>query len=248
MRNALLLHAGIADSRMWQPQVEALAEAGYSVLAPDLRGFGQRPLEPVPFSYVRDIEAVLDEPTVVIGSSLGGRVALELAVLRPELVERMVLIAPGMSGWEWSEETRAGWVEEEEAFDAGNLEGAAEATLRLWVDGAARSPEEVDPGLRSAVKDMVLRSYELQQSAWDAGAEEKAILDPPLSGRLGEIQCRTLVVVGDQDLADMRAISAHVADSIEGARLVTVPGAAHLPNLEQPDVVNELLLAFLAES
>ena len=68
----LLLHAGIADSRMWQPQVEMLRTAGYQVLSPDLRGFGQRALEPVPFSHVRDVEALLDGPAAVVGSSLGG--------------------------------------------------------------------------------------------------------------------------------------------------------------------------------
>jgi 3-oxoadipate enol-lactonase len=248
MRDVLLLHAGIADSRMWLGQVEVLREAGFRVLAPDLRGFGQRSLEPEPFSYVRDVEEALDGPTAVIGCSLGGRVALELAVLRPELVERLILIAPGLSGWEWSEPTRAGWAEEETAFEAGDLEAAAEATLRMWIDGPERSPEQVDPEVRSAVRAMVLRSYELQRHAWDAGAKEEEILHRPLLDRLGEIQCQTLVVVGDQDIADMRAIAGRVADSIEGARLVTVSGAAHLPNLERPDVVNELLLTFLAES
>jgi pimeloyl-ACP methyl ester carboxylesterase len=246
--DVLLLHAGIADSRMWLGQVEALGEAGFRVLAPDLRGFGQRPLEPEPFSYVRDVEEALDGPTAVIGCSLGGRVALELAVLRPELVERLILIAPGLPGWAWSEQTRAGWAEEETAFEAGDLDAAAEATLRMWIDGPERSPEQVDPEVRSAVRAMVLRSYELQQHAWDAGAKEEDVLDPPLIARLGEIRCRTLVVVGDQDLADMRAIADHVADSIDDARLVTVSGAAHLPSLERPDVVNDLLRAFLAES
>ena len=83
MRAVLLLHAGIADSRMWQPQIEALEAAGYRVIAPDLRGFGERRLEPAPFSNVRDAEAALDGPAAVVGASLGGRVALELAVHRP---------------------------------------------------------------------------------------------------------------------------------------------------------------------
>ena len=248
MRTVLLLHAGIADSRMWQPQIDALEAAGYRVIAPDLRGFGERRLEPAPFSNVRDAEAVLDGPAVVVGASLGGRVALELAVHRPDLIERLVLIAPGLPGWEWADDTRAGWAAEEAAYEAGDLETAAEESVRLWVDGPNRSPEEVDVGFRAAVTGMVLRSYELQEGAWEAGAREEDVLDPPVSGRLDEIQCPTLVVVGEHDVADMRAIAAHVAESIDDAQLVTVANAAHLPSLERAGEVNSLLLAFLGES
>ena len=148
----LLLHAGIADSRMWKPQVDVLQTAGYRVLAPDLRGFGQQVLEPAPFSYVRDVEALLDGPTAVVGNSLGGRVALELAVLRPDLVERLVVIAPGLPGWEWSDETRAGWAEEEAAFERGDVEAAAEATLRLGsMAPAARQTRSTRPCGRRCV-------------------------------------------------------------------------------------------------
>ena len=230
---------------MWEPQVGMLEAAGYRVLAPDLRGFGQRELEPAPFSYLRDAEALLEGPAAVVGCSLGGRVALELAVHRPGLVERLVLIAPGLPGWEWSDETRAGWAEEEAAFERGDAEAAAEASLRMWVDGPRRSPEQVDPVLRSSVRKMILRSYELQQHAWEAGASEEEILEPPVNKRLGEILCPTLVLVGDEDTSDMQAIAAHVAESIDRARHVIVPGAGHLPSLERADEVNSLLLAFL---
>ncbi len=212
---------------------------------PDLRGFGQRVLEPVPFSYVRDVEALLDSPAAVVGCSLGGRVALELALHRPDLVERLVLIAPGLPGWDWSAETRAGWAEEEAAFEQGDFEAAAEASLRLWVDGPGRPPEAVEPTMRSAVREMVLRSYELQQHAWDSGAREEQILDPPVNDRLGEIRCPTLVLVGAEDVVDIQAVAAHIAESVSGARLVTVPDTAHLPSLERHDEINGLLLAFL---
>ena len=248
MRTVLLLHAGIADSRMWQPQVEVLEAAGYLVIAPDLRGFGERRLEPAPFSNVRDAEAAIDGSAVVVGASLGGRVALELAVHRPDLVERLVLIAPGLPGWEWADDTRAGWAAEEAAYEAGDFETAAEESVRLWVDGPNRSPEEVDVGFRAAVTGMVLRSYEMQEGAWEAGAREEDVLDPPVSGRLDDIQCPTLVIVGEHDVADMRAIAAHVAESIDDAQLVTVANAAHLPSLERAGEVNSLLLTFLGES
>ncbi len=242
----LLVHAGIADSRMWQPQVAPLQAAGFRVLRPDLRGYGERELEPVPFSYARDLEALLDEPAAVIGCSLGGRVSLELAVHRPDLVERLVLIAPGFPGWEWSAETRAGWAEEEAAFEHGDLDAAAEASARLWVDRPGRAADAVDPSVRELVREMILRSYELQRRAWDEGAREEHLLDPPLNERLGDIACPTLVLVGDADVPDLRGIAAHVAGAIREAQLVTVPGAAHLPSLERPDQVNELLLGFLA--
>jgi 3-oxoadipate enol-lactonase len=238
----LLLHAGIADSRMWTPQAAALRDAGFDVLAPDLRGFGQRPMGTEPFSHARDVEALLDGPAAVVGASLGGRVALELAVLRPDLVERLVLIAPGMPGWAWSDETRAGWSAEEEAFEQGDFEAAAEASLQQWVDGPRRAPEAVDQTLRADVREMLLRSYELQSVE---EPEEEDLLEPAINERLGDIRCPTLVIVGDEDIADMQGIAAHVVASIDGARLATVSGASHLPSLERPDEVNGLLLPFL---
>jgi pimeloyl-ACP methyl ester carboxylesterase len=233
---------------MWEPQMAALQGAGYRVVAPDLRGFGERRLEPAPFSHLRDAESALHGPAAVVGCSLGGRVALELALHRPDLVERLVLVAPGLPGWEWSDETRAGWAAEESAYEAGDLQAAAEASVRLWLDGPNRSSEDVDPEVRAAVTEMVLRSYEMQKDAWEGGADEEEVLDPPAGGRLGEVDCPTLVLVGEDDVADMRAIAAHLADSIDGARFATVPGAGHLPSFERPDEVNALLLAFLGES
>ena len=117
----------------------------------------------------------------------------------------------------------------------------------MWVDGPQRAPEEVDPAIRAAVAEMVLRSYEMQAHGWEAGAREEDLLDPPVDLRLHEIRCPTLVIVGEQDVADMRSIAAHVAHSVDGARLIEVAGAAHLPSLERPDEVNALLLAFLID-
>jgi 3-oxoadipate enol-lactonase len=247
MTTVLLLHAGIADSRMWWPQTDALAAAGHHTIAPDLRGFGEWRLEAGPFSHLRDAEAALDGPVAVVGCSLGGRVALELAVHRPDLVERLVVIAPGMPGWEWSEETRAGWADEEAAYDRRDYDAAADASLRMWLDRPGRSPGDVDPEVRDLVRVMTLRSYEMQEGAWEAGAQEEDVLDPPVAARLGEIRCPTLVLVGDQDIPEMQAIAAHVGASVDGARLATIARAAHLPSLERPEEVNAFLLAFLGD-
>jgi 3-oxoadipate enol-lactonase len=243
--DVLLLHAGIADRRMWRPLLDAASAAGFRAVAPDLRGFGETRLDPEPFSYARDVLPLLDGPTAVVGASQGGRVALEVALLAPEQVERLVLLAPGLPGWSWSDETRAGWAAEEAAYEQGDLQAAAEASTRLWLDRPGERESPLDPAVRSLVLEMILRSYAQQSTAWDEGAEEETVLDPPVQERLGEIACPTLVLVGELDVPDMRAVAAHVAESIPDGELVTVLGAAHLPSLEQPELVNARLLEFL---
>jgi pimeloyl-ACP methyl ester carboxylesterase len=87
----------------------------------------------------------------------------------------------------------------------------------------------------------------MQHDAWEGGAEEAQVLEPPVTRRLQEIRCPTLILVGEYDIPDMHAIAAHVAATVDGARLETIPGAAHLPSLERPDEVGPRLRAFLAE-
>lgn len=239
MSDVLLLHAGIADSRMWAPQVKALAAAGHRVLAPDLPGFGETPLVPGTVDYVAHATALLDPPAAVVGCSFGGRLALEIASARPDLVERLVLVGSGLANWEWSDAARSGFAEEERAIAQGDLGGAAAAQARMWLaDGA-------DPDVRTLTEAMILRSYELQIPMEDHVTGSWP--EPPLEERLGEIRTPTLVVVGAEDVADIRAIAERLAREIEGARLEVVEGAGHLPSLERPDEVNRLLLDFLQD-
>ena len=106
MSDVLLLHAGIADRRMWAPQIDALEAAGHRVLAPDLPGFGDAALEPPTVDYVAFAVDLLDGPAAIVGCSFGGRVALEIAGSRPDLVRRLVLVAPGLGSTAWSEDSR----------------------------------------------------------------------------------------------------------------------------------------------
>jgi 3-oxoadipate enol-lactonase len=237
MSDVLLLHAGIADRRMWTPQIDALSGAGYRVLAPDLPGFGDAALEPGTFAYVDYSAALLEGPAAVVGCSFGGRVALELALARPELVERLVLIGAGLGRWDWSETAQAGFTEEEAAIDRGELAEAAASQARMWL------APDADPVVRELTEAMTLRSYE-QQLPVD-GQVEAVWPERSAEERLGEIGVPTLVVVGSEDVEDIRAMAEKLAAGIPGARLETIHAAGHLPSLERPDELNRLLLDFL---
>jgi len=237
MSDVLLLHAGIVDRRMWEPQVDALEAVGHRALASDLPGFGDAPLEPGTIAYVDHAASFFDSPAAVVGCSFGGRIAIELAAARPDLVERLVLIGAGLGSWSWSESAQAGFAEEEEAIEHGDLAAAAAQQARMWL-----APDAA-PEVRELTEAMTLRSYEQQLPM--EGQVNAVWPEVPAETRLGEIGAPTLVVVGAEDLEDIKSMAEKLAGEIPGARLATIEGAGHLPSLERPNELNELLLGFL---
>jgi pimeloyl-ACP methyl ester carboxylesterase len=234
----LLLHAGIADRRMWAPQVAALESAGHAVTAPDLPGFGDEPLEPGTIDYVAVAAEQLDGPGAVVGCSFGGRVALELALARPELVERLVLVGAGLGNWEWSEAAQAGLADEEALLERGDLAGAARQQAEMWLAPAAAAD------VRELTQAMTIRSYEQQLPL--EGRVTGTWPQPPASEQLERIGIPTLVLVGTEDVPDILVMAEQLAGGIPGARLEKIAGAGHLPSLERPDELNTLLLDFLS--
>jgi len=241
----VLLHEGICDSRMWDLQWEAFTRA-HRVLRLDFRGFGRSPLEPGSYSGARDVIELMDQHgfdrAAVVGVSLGGRVALEVALAQPERVAALVLVGAGLPGHDWSEEMKAAWGEEEAAFEAGDLDKAVEISLRTWVDGPRRKPEDVDADVRARVGEMQRRAYELQRSVQE---DEEELLVEDVAERLGEIRAPTLVVVGEEDVPDIHTIADRLAREIPGARRASIPNAAHAPSMERPREFEEAMLGFL---
>jgi len=237
MSDLVLLHAGIADSRMWEPQRESLA-AAHTLHVSDLPGFGSEPLVPGRLSYVEWAAERTPAGAAVIGCSFGGRIALDLALERPELVSRLVLVAPGLGGWTWSKQAQAGFAEEEEALERGDPGAAAEAQTHMWL------ADDADPAVRELVREMTVRTYELQLPMEDE--VEVVWPAPPAGERLGEVDVSTLLVVGDQDVTDMLEIATLLEREIRGAQVVVIEGAGHLPSLEQPKAFDSAVLPFLA--
>jgi 3-oxoadipate enol-lactonase len=249
----VLIHEGVADSTMWDDHVDELARA-YRVIRYDLPGYGRSPLPPGAFSHVRDLVALLDvlgvERASVVGVSVGGRIALELALVHPERVAALVLVGPGLSGWSWSEEMERIDEHEEALVETGDVEALAELAVRVWFDGPHRSPEQVDARLRERAKEMNRRAYAVQVPAYTAaeqpGPSEQ--LDPPAIARLDEVRAPTLVVVPELDQPDIIGICDLLAAGIPGARKAVMPGVAHFAPMERPEEFTRLVLDFLAEN
>ena len=242
----LLLHAGIADRTMWDDVTPMLAER-FRVVAPDLRGYGKTPLPDGPFVYAADVAALLEglgiERAHVVGVSLGGHVALDLALAHPGLVDRLVLVGAGIDGWEHEASLVAAWDEEAAAFERGDLDEVSWINVRTWLDGPTRGEGDVPKALRRRV-------FEMQRAALDHDnpAAEGGWLTPSRRARLGDVTQPTLVLVGALDQRDFRRIARLLAEDIPGAELNELPGVAHLPPLERPEAFVRRLLAFLPES
>jgi 3-oxoadipate enol-lactonase len=244
LSDVVLIHAGIADSRMWAPQLESFVPE-HHVIAPDLSGFGASPYQSDVVDFRAEVREAMDaagmERAAVVGTSLGGMVALGLALETPERVSGLVLVGAGIDDHEWSPEMEELDNAETGALERGDRDAAAESQL-AWVTGPRRPRDAVDPNVLELVTAMQHTIYDLQE-----GHEVRSKrLDPPASQRLGEVSVPTLVLMGDEDFDDILRIGDRLAAEIPGAERATIADAAHLPNLERPDEFDRIVLGFLA--
>jgi pimeloyl-ACP methyl ester carboxylesterase len=241
----VLIHAGIADHTMWDAQFDALARH-FRVVAYDLRGYGQSPIPDEPFAHYRDLEALMKHLGIarahLVGASIGGKTAVNLALARPDMVESLVLVGAAVEGRSiTSPELTEQWTEVDEAIGKGDFDRAADIEMQIWVAGPKRSVEAVEPAVREKARAMLLQSYKTL-----AGSEAtEQPLEPVAAARLREVRVPTLVVVGDEDVPGILDVADLLAREIPGARKVLMPATAHLPNMEKPEEFTRIALDFL---
>lgn len=246
----VLIHAGIADRRMWDPQWSTLTTERDAVRL-DLRGFGESTERPrgvlsPPDDVIDTLTALGIGRCHLVGASFGAGVAVEVALTRPEQVNRLLLSAPGGSLIaDATPDLRAFLDAEESALAGDDLDAAVEANLAWWVDGPHRDANDVDSAVRDLVRQMQRRAFELT-ATW--GDVEEKELDPPALERLAEIQVPTTVVVGALDLDAIVDTARRVTEQIPHARRIDWPDTAHLPSMERPDDFLALLRHWLGHT
>jgi len=241
----VFLHAGIADARMWAPQLASFA-VDHTVLAYDLRGYGRSESTDAAYAHHADLVRVLDEQEIeratLIGASIGGSAALDFALEFPDRAAGLVLVGAAVGGYEYTDPASIdAWGPIEAAHEAGDFALATELELRFWVDGPRREPEEVDAEFRGTVREMLRPNIERGE------LENEIELDPPALERLGEIDVPALVIVGDMDVPDVEQTAELLVSGISNANSARIGSSAHLPSLEHPAVFDRILRVWLAQ-
>jgi pimeloyl-ACP methyl ester carboxylesterase len=228
----------------WQPQVAHFADR-FRCLTVDLRGSGGTGGEDTDFSVAdmtADVAGWLDAVGIgraaVVGLSLGSAVAQELAIARPDLVDRLVLLATWSSS-SAEHHIRRHFESRLYALEHGPLDVYAQ--FGFWMSSPTLYDTEPE---RQAAVERSLAEHMSRNLRGTAG-HFRADLGHETRDRLPQIACPTLVVHGDEDLITLPRYNRTVAELVPGATLATIPGAGHLSWLERPAELNALLGDFL---
>ncbi|HXW46979.1 MAG TPA: alpha/beta hydrolase [Streptosporangiaceae bacterium] len=229
----VLLHEGVADSRMWDPVWPALT-ASYRVIRYDVRGYGKSGPATQDYTLAGDLRAVLAHFGIprahLAGCSMGGLCAVEFALAEPDRVQSLVLLASGFEGYRYPEQPEL--EAEYAALDAaGDEDGIVRLLLGIW--GAA--------GPDAFVTD-------LMRSSRRAAANEEQFQHPGEGtyDRLEQLRPPTVIMVGDKDFPPLIAANEEAARRIPRCELIRMPGVDHYPTVRAPALVLSTILRHCA--
>jgi pimeloyl-ACP methyl ester carboxylesterase len=243
------LHAGVADSRQWNNEFREFAR-DFRVLRYDQRGYGKSLPVAGEFSHMADLVAVLDalgiqEPAVLVGCSMGGGLAMTFALAHPARVKALVMVGSGPAGLYLEAPDHPQEAAALAAQEAGDLELQAELEAQIWFDGMGRTPDQVNQAMRGLALDM--NRIALAHEAQNLGTRlpnGKA----PAAEDLAQLDIPVLVIVGEHDIPYLHAAADYMLEHLPNARKVIMEDAAHLPNLDHPDIFARAVTAFLSKN
>jgi len=249
----VLIHGHLLDRRSWDDQFAVFAQH-YRVIRYDQRGFGDSGLitQGKPYSDRQDLYELLKylgiESAYLMGVSGGGALAIDFTIEHPEMVDALIPVTAGVSGFRPSEEMMKQhpevvrmYMSLEDAFEQHDVARAVEISLELWTDGPGRLPGQAAPDMRERVREMTMRNWERPDD--EAQAQTPPVpLEPPAIGRLSKIGVPTLIILGEWDGPNPLD---QLAIEIPGAKKVIMTETAHHPFMEKPEEFNAIVLNFL---
>ena len=230
--NPLVLVHGFADDRQTWNNVSGELCCGRQIIRYDLRGYGESEEHgDAPFRHAHDLLHVLDRLKIgqcdLLGVSMGGSISLNFALDYPERVSRLILISPGLVGWEWSEEWKDLWARISSTARSGDMAKARD----LWLNHPIFEKARRNPPTAEYIKDSVAR---YSGRHWISDNEEPAYPD---LDRLVTLKIPTLLLTAACDLPDFRLIADLIAAAVPNVRRVDIQNAGHVLHLECPDEI-----------
>ncbi|SFL37584.1 Pimeloyl-ACP methyl ester carboxylesterase [Gracilibacillus orientalis] len=244
--NLLLLHAGIADSRMWDKEFHLLSEK-YRVVRLDLPGYGSSDFTGVNYSYSNIINELLTHldinHTHILAASFGGKIAIDFYLENPEKCLSLALLSPALSGWEDSSYLQEYEEGEEKLLQEGKIEETAQFNYETWIL-RNRDPELINSDVKQLVIDMQIKS--LTKPEPDHPCEEIETEDNIL--QIKDIRVPVLIINGKYDVQDFHDISELMSKELPSVKRITIPDAAHLANLESPELFFKMISEFFFDN
>ena len=237
----VLLHSGGTDLRDWQFIAPRLSK-DFRVVSYDQRGQGRSPVPVQPMNHVADFKELLDslhiERGVLVGHSIGGQIATDFALEYPGRVQRLVLIAPGLTGFEWSPSFQ------KMARDMWAVVPDAEKMLHIMLN----TPEcyAVQRAMQSPQRDLIVQIHRenVEKSLTWQNFEQLWTAHPLTIDRLGEIETETLFIVGTDEKPDVLRIAV-LFEQLPNIRFVRIQNADHALTWTHPDEVIDAVKDFL---
>lgn len=233
----ILIGGAALDLRQWDGLFAELA-ADFDVIRYDVRGMGRSDWARHTYQHHVDLwtlmEALDVESAHLVGLSLGGRIALDLALEAPQRVRSLVLAGPGLSGFEF----------DTNSFTALNAARAARDPQRVteaWLEHGYMAPAMEDPGLAPRLQDLAFDNA----ASWLRDDPEQP-LSPPAILRLEELAVPALLLIGGRDEPDIRAIADLLESGVASLERVDAPDAGHLLHLEKPAWFAATVAGFLS--
>jgi pimeloyl-ACP methyl ester carboxylesterase len=242
-RALVLIHGGLVDSRLWDDQFREFAKH-YRVIRYDLRGFGRSGYPTTPFSHVEDLYALLKflkvERCSLVGLSLGSMIASDFTLEHPEMVERLVLTAPGLRGSTAPRNERARAV-----YKVAETEGRDKA-IAAWMENDFFATGKLNNRVYEERMRAMLRD---NYKTWGPTPTQLVWNWPqkPTIERLSEIKVPTLIIIGDKDAPGILVNAGIYESKIPGARKVLIKDVSHHLVMEKPEEFNRLVLGFLKQ-
>jgi len=242
----VLIHAGFLDGRMWDTQFQLFSE-NYKVIRYDVRGFGKSDVARTKFSDYKDLHGILDllgvKTASLVGVSNGGRIASDFAVEYPSMVDHLVLVSPGMSGYKPAgpEEEKL-WEEfdkqmkpQEDADREGRAADAVEMDVNAWASAQT-------PANRERITQIAMDNFHVHvENPWKLQIPP----EPRTFQRLSQIRAPTLLIIGDRDVPAQILMVENIHAHVPRSKKALIQRADHIVNMSKPHDFNRTVLEFL---